>query len=377
MKDFLGIYIHIPFCIKKCPYCDFTSFEYMGREEEEKYVNYLIKEVELKRDNSFIVDTIYFGGGTPSLLFSDSLERILNTIFKNFSVADNPEISIEVNPGTVTEDKLKSWKSFGINRISLGVQSFLEKELKILGRIYSPEEIYKTYSLIRKFGFDNVNFDIIYSIPFQEFEDFKFSLRKAIDLSPEHISLYNLVIEENTPFYERWRKGELSLIDDEKEAEMFSFAMEFLSTNNFIQYEISNFSKDRKYFCKHNLKYWKQDPYLGFGVSAYSLILPFRYGNYKDLFVYYEKIDKKELPIEEREYLEKDNLIKDAIFVGLRLTEGINLESFKRKYGEDLRKFMPNYEFFIRKGFLEEKEGKVYLTREGILLANEILEDLF
>lgn len=378
MKNFLGIYIHFPFCVKKCPYCDFTSFKYMGREEEERYINYLIKELELKRDNnSFIVDTVYIGGGTPSLISSRNLEKIFNALLKNFSVVSNPEISIEANPGTITKYKLKAWRILGINRISLGVQSFLEKELKILGRIYSPKEVYKSYSLIRKAGFENVNFDIIYSIPFQRFEDFEYSLRKVIDLSPEHISLYNLVIEPNTPFYEKWGRGELSLIDDELEAEMFSFAMEFLSVNNFIQYEISNFSRDGRFPCKHNLKYWRQEPYLGFGISAYSLIFPFRYGNYKDLFVYYEKIDKKELPIEDKEYLEGDILIKDAIFVGLRLMKGIDLEDFRIRYGEDLRKFMPNYNLFIKKGLLEEKDGKVYLTKEGVLLANEIFEDLF
>ncbi|PMQ02103.1 MAG: coproporphyrinogen III oxidase [Dictyoglomus sp. NZ13-RE01] len=373
----IGIYIHYPFCIHKCPYCDFVSFRHPGKEDEDIYVEYLIKEIGMRKDDEFIVDTIYFGGGTPSLLLTRNLELILNFISKNFKMDSNLEITIEANPGTINSFKLRHWTELGINRVSLGVQSFLEKELKFLGRLYLPRDIYKSFNFLRDYGFNNINFDIIYSLPGQDLMGLSFSLDKAVELNPEHISLYNLMIEEGTQFYERYKRGELKLLSDDEEAKLYEFSIDFLNSHGYTQYEISNFSKMGKFPCKHNLKYWRHEEFLGFGVSAYSFISSCRYGNYKDLYVYYEKIREGKFPFEEIEYLVDDDLAKDEIFVRLRLMEGINMDEFKKKYNKDLREYFPNYEMFIKKNFLKEEKNYLKLTRKGLLLWNEILLDIF
>lgn len=369
-----GIYIHIPFCIKKCPYCDFTSFTY-SEEEEKRYVKHLLREIELKAKGEKI-DTIYLGGGTPSLVSEESLFRVLDFLSKKFRLERELEVSIEVNPGTVTKEKAKFWKSSGINRISIGAQSFLDKELKILGRIHSVLDIYKTFYLLREEDFNNINIDIMYALPFQKKEDFYFSIQKVVELFPEHISIYNLVIEEDTPFYYYNQISEITLPDNDIEAEMFLLAMEYLESNNYVHYEISNFAKNEKFKCKHNLKYWNQKRYLGFGVSAFSFDPPIRYGNSKDLFVYYGKIEKGILPIEELEYLEGRALVKDYLFLKFRLIEGVNKIEFKNKFGEEVKDYINRYNWFIENGLIEEDENRVYLTKKGILLANEILEDI-
>lgn len=369
-----GIYIHIPFCVKKCPYCDFTSFTY-SEEEEKRYVKHLLREIELKAKGEKI-DTIYLGGGTPSLVSEESLFRVLDFLSKKFRLEKELEVSIEVNPGTITKEKAKFWKSLGINRISIGAQSFLDKELKILGRIHSVLDIYKTFYLLREEDFNNINIDIMYALPFQRKEDFCFSIQKVVELFPEHISIYNLVIEEDTPFYYYNQISEITLPDNDIEAEMFLLAMEYLESNNYVHYEISNFTKNEKFKCKHNLKYWNQKRYLGFGVSAFSFDPPIRYGNSKDLFVYYGKIEKGILPIEELEYLEGRALVKDYLFLKFRLIEGVNKIEFKNKFGEEVKDYINRYNWFIENGLIEEDENRVYLTKKGILLANEILEDI-
>lgn len=369
-----GIYIHIPFCVKKCPYCDFTSFTY-SEEEEKRYVKHLLREIELKAKGEKI-DTIYLGGGTPSLVSEESLFRVLDFLSKKFRLEKELEVSIEVNPGTITKEKAKFWKSLGINRISIGAQSFLDKELKILGRIHSVLDIYKTFYLLREEDFNNINIDIMYALPFQRKEDFCFSIQKVVELFPEHISIYNLVIEEDTPFYYYNQISEITLPDNDIEAEMFLLAMEYLESNNYVHYEISNFTKNGKFKCKHNLKYWNQKRYLGFGVSAFSFDPPIRYGNSKDLFVYYGKIEKGILPIEELEYLEGRALVKDYLFLKFRLIEGVNKIEFKNKFGKEVKDYINRYNWFIENGLIEEDENRVYLTKKGILLANEILEDI-
>ncbi|ACI19107.1 radical SAM family heme chaperone HemW [Dictyoglomus thermophilum] len=370
----IGIYLHIPFCVKKCPYCDFVSFSY-SEDEEGRYVEYLLKEIDMKSNNE-LVDTIYLGGGTPSILSLCSLEKILDFIYKRFEISKDVEISMEVNPGTVNKEKVRAWKELSVNRISIGAQSFLEKELKLLGRIHNVKDIYTTFNILREAGFDNINIDIIYALPFQRKEDFCFSLKETLKLEPEHISIYNLIIEEDTPFYEMYLKSEIELPENDLEAEMFSFAMDFLKGNGFIHYEISNFSKGEGYKCRHNLKYWYQEKYYGFGVSAYSYDPPMRYGNHKHLYVYYEKIKEGKLPIEEKEFLIGEDLAKDYLFLRLRLLEGVAREEFESRFGKKIEYFMKNYPIFVEEGLIKEENGRIFLTEKGVLLANEIFQDI-
>jgi len=371
----IGIYIHIPFCVKKCPYCDFISFPY-SKDEEIRYIKALCKEIEMKSSPED-VDTIYLGGGTPSLISLESLERIFRTIKENFQIKSSVEVTIEANPGTVTKDKLRSWKDLGINRLSIGAQSFDPYELKILGRIHSPEDIEETLSLAREESFDNINIDLMYSLPFQKKESFLRSLCKALSFKPEHISIYNLTIEPETPFYKNFLDGEIILPENDEEAEMFLDAMSLLEKERYIHYEISNFAKGKNFMCKHNLKYWKQEKYLGFGVSAYSFVPPIRYGNSKNLFVYYEKIKRGSLPLEEMEDLNGEDLAKDFLFLRFRLMEGISEKEFYNKFGKRIKNMLPNFDIFLERGLIENKEDKICLTKLGVLLANEVLQDLF
>ncbi|ACK42388.1 MULTISPECIES: radical SAM family heme chaperone HemW [Dictyoglomus] len=370
----IGIYIHIPFCVRKCPYCDFVSFRY-SKEEEERYISHLLREIDMKSKGETI-DTIYLGGGTPSILSLKGLEKIFEFIQEKFKLSKGVEISMEVNPGTVDREKIKVWKELGINRISIGAQSFIEKELKILGRIHDTDDIYKTFHMLREADFKNINIDLIYSLPFQEQEDFYFSLKEAVKLNPEHISIYNLMIEEGTLFYKMYLESKIKLPDSDMEAEMFSFAMNYLKDNGFIHYEISNFSKNENYKCKHNLKYWNQEKYYGFGVSAYSYDPPVRYGNCRNLYVYYGKIKKGILPIEEREFLTGDKLAKDFLFLRLRLMEGISKKEFENRFDKRIEYFMKNYSVFLENGLIKEEGDRVALTEKGILLANEIFQDI-
>uniref|UniRef100_A0A7C3RJ59 Heme chaperone HemW n=1 Tax=Dictyoglomus thermophilum TaxID=14 RepID=A0A7C3RJ59_DICTH len=370
----IGVYIHYPFCVKKCPYCDFTSFVYSIKEEE-RYLEYISKEIQLKAEGE-IVDTIYFGGGTPSLMSLKVLNSIFESINKNYRIRKDAEITIEVNPGTIDKKKLSFWKNIGINRISIGAQSFIDEELFILGRIHTVSDTLKTFFLLREYGFDNINFDLIYSIPFQNPNNFYKSLDFTLSLNPEHISIYNLIIEEGTLFYEGYIKGEFTLPDNDEEANMYAYAMNLLEEVGFIHYEISNFARNINLKCRHNLKYWNQDEYHGYGVSAYSFTNHIRYGNYKNLFVYYEKINNGELPIENIEILNDETYPKDYLFVKLRLMEGISEKEFFEKFGKKISDYIPNLSLFLKKGLIKRKNDRICLTKKGVLLANEIFKDI-
>lgn len=358
----LGIYIHIPFCIKKCAYCDFLSFSAEDKVRRE-YVKALVSQIE--KSGGGAVDSIFIGGGTPSVLESGDVLKIMEAVQRKFELDKNCEITIEINPATVTEEKLVSYKKAGINRISMGVQSFSDDELKGLGRLHTASQAEESFKLLRKCGFSNINLDLMFAIPNQSIESFKKSLEHAVMLSPEHISAYSLIIEEGTPFYEMEKCGQIQEADEDLYEKMFALAKSFLEKNGYMRYEISNFSK-KGFESRHNLKYWNGEDYLGFGLGAVGFLKNTRYENTKKLKEYFEGKEP------EKTTLSKEELISEYIITGLRKTEGINLEEFKEKFETD---FLKTYDIqkYISGGFMEIKNGRIFFTEDGIKVSNEIL----
>lgn len=360
----LGIYIHIPFCLKKCDYCDFVSFTHKRFDD---YFCALNKEIELYKNliSKREVDSIFIGGGTPSVVCAGYITEVLG----KFNKTKDCEITIEVNPKTVNEEKLKEYKNAGINRISIGMQSAVDKELKKLNRIHNFEEFKECYNLVRKCGFSNVNIDIMFGIPYQTYESFIYTLGKAKELNPEHISCYSLIVEENTPFYNM----KLELPDEETERRMYENTPKILK--NYMRYEISNYSK-KGYECRHNMKYWEFQDYLGLGVNAHSFTDGVRNQNTDDFDTYIEKIKKGEVPVINSEKESNEELLKDYIITGLRLVKGIDINTINEKFKID---FLKEYESVIKK-YAEEKymileNNSLKFTEKGFSISNYILCD--
>ena len=348
-----GIYIHIPFCKQKCLYCDFVSAKGCDRDME-LYEEALLKEIESTEIDE-PVDSVFFGGGTPSVYKVEYIEEILKIILRKYNIdKDIAEITIEVNPGTVDYDKLKRYRAAGINRISIGLQSADNEELKLLGRIHTYEKFVETYTEARRAGFNNINIDLMSAIPYQTVNSFMETLKKVVKLNPEHISAYSLIIEEGTPFYNKYgENGEFSdaIPSEETDREMYHMTKTFLKENGYERYEISNYSK-KGYECKHNIKYWSRDNYYGFGVAAASLVNNLRYSNISDRDKYIDillrrKLDKTDIERinntnideirDEISDVNKDEQIEEFMFLGLRKMEGISLKEFERVSGKTLR----------------------------------------
>lgn len=352
------IYIHIPFCQKKCKYCSFCSFELI--KEKNSYLNSLIKEIEYFYDNEK-TKTIYLGGGTPSLLTCNETERILSL----FNTDNKTEITIEVNPNTVDFEKLKQYKSLGINRISVGVQNFDDEILKTIGRNHSKKEIYDCIENIKKANIKNFSIDLMYGLPNQNLKQWEKTLLDAIALNPEHISLYGLKIEKGTYFY-KFTPENLPSLDEQ--AKMYELAQDILK-DYYIHYEFSSFAKNEKYTSKHNCAYWKRENYFGFGLSASGFIDDKRYTNTTNLKKYIQNPIKKEYSS-----LTKQQAIEEEIFLGLRLKEGIDFQHIGNKYGINVYKKYENiFKKFANEGFMEPTKNGIKLTRTGILVSNEIL----
>lgn len=348
-----GIYIHIPFCKQKCLYCDFVSAKGCDRDME-LYEEALLKEIESTEIDE-PVDSVFFGGGTPSVYKVEYIEEILKIIFRKYNIdKDIAEITIEVNPGTVDYDKLKRYRAAGINRISIGLQSADNEELKLLGRIHTYEKFVETYTEARRAGFNNINIDLMSAIPYQTVNSFMETLKKVVKLNPEHISAYSLIIEEGTPFYNKYgENGEFSdaIPSEETDREMYHMTKTFLKENGYERYEISNYSK-KGYECKHNIKYWSRDNYYGFGVAAASLVNNLRYSNISDRDKYIDILLRRKLDRtgierinntnideirDEISEVNKDEQIEEFMFLGLRKMEGISLKEFERVSGKTLR----------------------------------------
>ncbi len=371
-KKDLGIYIHIPFCKQKCRYCDFLSFP----KYDDNYIECLKKEIvgfEYKED--YEVKTIFFGGGTPSIIKAEFIKEILELIYSNFFVDKNAEITIEANPGTLNRQKLEIYKLAGINRISMGLQSTDNEKLKNLGRIHNFEEFCENYKLARECGFNNINIDLMSALPGQTVEEWKLDLERIVALNPEHISAYSLIIEEGTPFFEMYYNREELLPTEEEEREMYHITRKILNDNGYNQYEISNYSKSG-YECRHNISYWKRTDYIGFGLGAASLINNNRFSNTTDMKEYIQSIVNKKAVAKDIEKLTTNMQMEETMFLGLRMIEGVSYKEFTDKFGVDIKEvYSEVIERFEKNGLLEEKNGRVYLTKEGIDVSNYVMSE--
>lgn len=367
----MEIYIHIPFCVKKCDYCDFLSGP-SGPKEQAEYVQALLTEIDaVKEGKGRSVSSIFIGGGTPSVLDERFIGEILNKIRKNFLVEENAEITIEVNPGTADQKKLQAYRTFGINRLSIGLQSPDDRELKILGRIHNYEQFLETYKGARTAGFDNINIDLMSAIPDQTYEKWCNNLRTVAELQPEHISAYSLIIEEGTPFASR----QLNLPDEDTEYNMYEATSSILKEYGYEQYEISNYAKKGR-DCRHNVGYWTRRDYLGFGLGASSLYGKDRFANTADMKKYLENSSSLELIREREPVLTREDEMAEFMFLGLRMTKGVAKADFEQEfgcaietvYGDVLKK----YEAM---GLLLEEDGRIFLSREGIHVSNSVMAD--
>lgn len=364
-----SLYLHIPFCIKRCSYCDFVTHTDNSNALIEEYVNRLCNEIESYKPENLEINTIFFGGGTPSVLKIEYMERIFNSINNSFN-NKSIETTIEINPVNLNRSNLKKYRDLGINRLSMGVQTFDEELLKKINRNHAVNDIYKTYYAAREAGFDNYNLDLIFGLPYQTFEIWQDTLKKAMELNPEHISLYCLDLHDNTPLFTEVEAGITKLPQEEETIKMFEYAKEFLDNNGFTHYEISNWSKTDKQ-AKHNLAYWKNDDYIGVGVSAASYHNKARYTNTPDINQYL-RIDNT------RDYQTQNQKeeIEETVFMGLRLLEeGLNKKDFFNRFNVSFNDYyLDEIKDLKAKKLITENNDIVKIDKNAIFVSNEIFE---
>ena len=370
-----GLYIHIPFCITKCPYCDFYSSTSISAIPA--FLEALFKEMEMycNRFNPF--DTVYIGGGTPSALSPQQMEDILMSVQKNFDLISNPEITpeitVETNPADLDRSFLESMREIGINRINIGVQSFDEKVLDFLERRHSAKQAISAIEASRKAGFCNIGLDLIYGVPEQGIDSWLDTLKQAVAFSPEHISCYQLTLETKTPLGMRCQAGEFSLPGEELQHEFFMKTSELLEDAGYIHYEVSNFALGTKFTSRHNQKYWDHSPYLGLGPSAHSFQYNRRWWNHPSLDQYLAAINAGNLPIEETEILMIEQLRLEALYLGLRTKKGVSLQDLKNRYDYDL--FTEKKEMLDKlqeEGLISIQNGYLYPTQTGLAVADSL-----
>lgn len=415
-----GVYIHIPFCLKRCIYCDFVSGIY-SPEKESAYIKALKKEI-LNIHNEIPFKTLYIGGGTPTVLSSKTLSDLINHIFSNLSFTEGYEATIELNPGTIDSEKLQAIRSSGINpvpqqgcgvnRISIGVQSFNDGELKFLGRLHSSKDAEQAVYLSKEAGFENLGIDLIYGIPGQNIDSWKRTLEKTVNLKPKHISTYELTVEQGTSLYEQIKTNKLKRLEEEKIIEMYEYTIDYLKAEGFVHYEISNFAIP-DYFCMHNLNYWDRGEYYGIGLGAHSFINPVRklwrgfvsngikgkrFYNTDNLKDYIKALSEDKSPVKETEDITEDKALSETIFLGLRKTGGINLKNFSETFGRDIvvlfrkeikeleeaglieigssrssRRFALHHTVQgVGTNYHQDTDTYMRLTRKGLLLSNEV-----
>lgn len=367
MKE-LGIYVHIPFCKQKCSYCDFVSYSNKN-DFVEQYIEMLKQEIKNSTTTEYEITTIYFGGGTPSYIEDSYIVDILETIKQSYNISKDVEITIEVNPGTVTEEKLQKYIKAGINRISIGLQSCNDNLLKTIGRIHSYEEFLNTYELARKVGFKNINVDLMIGLPNQNLKDVKYSLEKIIELKPEHISVYSLIIEEGTLIERKIESGELELPNENLERKEYWEVKKTLEEFDYKHYEISNFAKPG-YESKHNVNCWEQKEYIGFGTAAHSYVDNKRFSNVETIEEY---LQKNEPIVHEIQDLE--NQKKEYMLLGLRKIDGIKISKFKNKFGTNpILEYKDQLNKLVKEKLIEIDLDEIKLTQRGIDLANVVWE---
>lgn len=400
-KRQLGVYLHIPFCVQKCLYCDFLSAP-ASEECMEHYVNLILREIQASADigqlQGYEAATVFMGGGTPSLLSARQLDRILCKLSDVLPLRADAEISMEMNPGTVTRKQLADIKRIGVNRISIGVQSFQDSELLALGRIHRAEEVDRLWEWTEQLRFQNRNLDLMSGIPGQTTESFRATLDRAVSLAPEHLSVYSLIIEEGTPFYERYPNG---AVDEETDRQLYALTKAFLQVHGYARYEISNYAKDG-YACRHNLTYWMRGDYLGFGLGAASLMKETRFRNAADMAGYEADIAVREacaagvmrrtgsgaeggrqqgqscaaFPYAEWETLSMKDSMAETMFLGLRMTRGVSEQAFSGQFGSTIQEIYGNVlQKHLQNGLLAHENGFYFLTERGLDVSNYVMAD--
>ena len=381
-KQELGIYIHIPFCAKKCYYCDFVSYPNM-KEKQKEYVEALKKEIKSYDLQNYNITTIYIGGGTPSYIESkyivEVLEYIKSKLNANDTKFENMEITIEVNPGTVKKEKLLDYKKIGINRLSIGLQSTNDRLLKQIGRIHKYQDFLQTYNLARNVGFTNINIDLMLGLPNQSIKDLKESIEKVISLQPEHISIYSLIVEEGTKLYKQIETGELQLPEEELERKMYWYTKSKLELAGYKHYEISNYAKPKRE-SKHNSNCWEQKQYIGIGASAHSYLNNIRYCNVSNLKEYISNMEKVEADFEEKYIVNERQNLEDRknefMLLGLRKIDGVSISMFKEKYVENpIFRYRDSLEKLVNEGLVLIDGDMIKLTNKGLDLANIVWEE--
>ncbi len=380
----LELYFHIPFCMQKCLYCDFLSAP-AGESDREAYMKALFLETErrAKQFKDYRICSIFIGGGTPSVVAAEDIAGLLEIVKRNYQLTEDAEITIEVNPGTVDREKLRIYRRAGINRLSIGLQSARNQELQALGRIHSYEQFLETYEVAGEAGFTNINVDLMSALPGQSLASYRDTLEKVLELRPEHISAYSLIIEEGTPFHSYFAEGQLDLPDEDTEREMYVLTESLLKEWGYHRYEISNYALPGKE-CRHNLGYWKRQEYLGLGLGSASLIQNCRFHNTSDMAVYLQcfaeakegtnRIDTEAYPVEEEQVLSVKEQMEETMYLGLRMTQGVALQEFARCFNRTAEEvFGPVIERNCKDGLLEYQNGYLALTSKGLDLSNYVM----
>lgn len=369
----IGIYVHIPFCMRKCNYCDFPSLPGMD-DFFQDYADAVCREIESASGKflNWIVDSVFFGGGTPSVLPAENISKIVATLSKNFDISKNAEISIEVNPGTISEEKAVVYKELNFNRISIGLQSASNSILKFMGRVHTREMFEECVDLVKKCGFTNINADVIFGVPNQTMKDFQETIELVLHKGVTHVSCYSLKIEEGTPWHEMNEKGELPPVDEDLEREMYYWAINRLNEAGFKHYEISNFAKPG-FQSMHNIKYWTSKPYIGFGAAAHSYMNDARYSNIENPVEYIKRINEGKSTIGFSEHIGIDEKLSERFILGLRMIEGVDMGQLEKEFGrEALNKYHDKIKMLIGKNLLSVENGMLKLTKAGLDFANQV-----
>lgn len=368
----IGLYVHIPFCLMKCNYCDFCSFSTLEKQERDLYLSRLEEEIlSYKHSEKIPVNTVFFGGGTPSLLEPSEFFKICDAISESFEILPDTEFTVEANPKTLNRDKLRAFTSRGVNRISLGLQSIHENELKMLGRIHDALDFQNAYQLCQENGILNINIDVMYGIPEQTARSFQKTLEYVTSLQPTHISAYGLILEEATKFWDI--RNSLPLPSEDDECDMYNLACCFLSSNGYSHYEISNYSKPG-FESMHNLKYWRNKEYIGVGISAFSYFNDSRYGNTRILSEYLSENPKQYVS---EDLISKSESAYEFAMLAFRLSEGLLLSEYKNLYGVDfLVGREERIDAYVKAGYMRRTNERIFLTEKGFYVSNTILTDL-
>lgn len=375
-----GLYVHIPFCVRKCAYCDFYSVTDLGPKPD--FLKALEAEIAAAEPGPLVFDTVYFGGGTPSILDPAEVGRILEGIASRFRVAGPAEVTLEANPGTVDVEKLRGFRASGVTRLNLGVQSFREDNLRLLGRVHSAGQARESVAAARRAGFDDIGLDLIYGLPGQTLQDWTAELESALACGPEHISAYMLTVEAGTPLAEARRLGGFRPAAEEAAAELFLATSETLSRRGYRHYEISNFARCSTNgrdaaVSRHNSKYWAYAPYLGFGPAAHSFLPPQRFWNHRDLQRYIEDARSGRGPRAGAERLSVEQQMLEVILLGMRTAAGIDAAGFGARFGRDFRDTCgPAADELAERGWIRLANGRCAPTRQGMLYLNSVVAAL-